>query len=76
MFKVIVLSIDHDLVFNLNAVDLFRNLDYLGPALFELGRDCRNDIGFFTEDESGEEGDNFFGLILGEDVFEDKLGKD
>lgn len=76
MFKVVVLGVNCDLVFNLDAVDLLRDLNYLGFALFKLGRDGRDDVGFFAEDKGGEEGDDFFGLIFGEDVFEDEFGKD
>lgn len=76
MFKVIVLGVDHNLVSILDAVDLFCNLDYLGLAFFELGSDSRDDVSFLAEDEGREEGDDFFGLVFGKDIFEDELSED
>ena len=45
-------------------------------AFLEPGWEVRLDVGFLLEDKAREEGDDLFGRVVGEDVFEDELGED
>lgn len=60
----------------LETVYFFREADDGRFALFEARGQGRLDVGFFLEDEGREEGDDFFGLEVCEDVFEDQFCED
>lgn len=53
---------------SLNLVDLLGDLNNLGNAALQACRERGLNVGLFLENECGEQCDNFFGFILGEDV--------
>jgi len=63
-------------VHDLEVVHALRDGDEGFDALFEGRGEVGRGIGSFLEDEGGEEGDDFFGLVVCQDVFEDELGED
>ena len=60
----------------LHRVDLFRDGDYGHHAGFEVLGQVGYRVGFFLEDEGREEGDDFGGFVVREDVVEDELCED
>lgn len=65
-----------DLMFSLNLVDLFWNLDNFGHAAFQARCQSGLHVGLFLKDKRREQCDDLLGLILGEYVFQNKFRKD
>lgn len=57
-------------------VNFLGNLDNLGYATLEACGECGLRVGLFLKDERREEGNDFLGLVLSEDVLQDKFRQD